>query len=113
MHESRNQSTTGITWVASVIINRTKHKNFPSSICDVVLQPKQFTDVHKAFKASTTHSNTAGYIKVTTVAYNALYGDLSLPRGILYYHTKAIKPKWSTKMKKVAVVQDHVFYTTK
>lgn len=109
-HESRNQSEVGIQWVASVIINRTKHKNYPSSICNVVLQNKQFSNVQEAFKRSVILQKQAGYTRVARIAFDSLYGDLVPPRGILFYHTKAVKPSWSKRLKKVREVGDHVFY---
>lgn len=110
-HESRNQSEVGIQWVAGVIINRTKHKNYPSSICNVVLQNKQFSNVQEAFKRATSLQKQAGHARVARIAFDSLYGDLVLPRGILFYHTKAVKPSWSKRLKKLREVGDHVFYT--
>ena len=42
-HESRGESEKGIKMVAEVIINRTKHKEFPSTICEVVKQKYAFS----------------------------------------------------------------------
>lgn len=109
-HESRNQSEVGIQWVAGVIINRTKHKSYPSSICKVVLQNKQFSNIQEAFKRATSLPKQAGHSKVARIAFDTLYGDLRLPRGILFYHTKAVKPSWSKRLKKSSTVGDHIFY---
>ena len=34
-------------------------------------------------------------------------------RSVLWYHTHKVKPKWSRKMQKVAVVGNHKFFEEK
>lgn len=45
-HESANQREDVQLAVASVVLNRVDSPRFPSSICAVALQPKQFFNVH-------------------------------------------------------------------
>lgn len=45
-HESANQRENVQLAVASVVLNRVESPRFPSSICAVALQPKQFFNVH-------------------------------------------------------------------
>lgn len=45
-HESANQRESVQLAVASVVLNRVESPRFPSTICAVALQPKQFFNVH-------------------------------------------------------------------
>ena len=44
--EARNQPTIGQLAVAQVVVNRVESKRWPSTICDVVWQKKQFSWTH-------------------------------------------------------------------
>lgn len=44
-HEARGETYKGQVAVGWVILNRLKSDLFPKKICDVVYQPKQFTDL--------------------------------------------------------------------
>ena len=45
-HESRGERLEGQIAVAQVTINRMEHTKWPSTICEVVYQPKQFSWTH-------------------------------------------------------------------
>lgn len=45
-HESRSESLQGQIAVAQVTINRVAHDHWPSTICEVVYDPMQFSWVH-------------------------------------------------------------------
>lgn len=114
-HEARNQKPIGQTWVAGVIINRTNHKKFPpDTICGIVKQHKQFSNIDETFRklARTGYSSLNEETKgiVANTSYNALYGFLAVPRDIYYYHTVAVRPHWSKVFKKAAIIGSHVFY---
>jgi len=123
-HEAYNQSKEGMQAVAQVVINRKNHKNYPSTVCDVAKQPKQFSDILSTFRKEAKGLKTA-YSKleqhqsmlVSTVAYKAVVGDSDVfqtyPDDLLWYHTKEINPSWSKKvkyMKKYGTIGSHVFY---
>ena len=44
--EARNQSIKGMALVAEVTINRVRHPDWPSRVCEVVWQNKQFSWTH-------------------------------------------------------------------
>lgn len=120
--EARGESIQGMQAVAAVVVNRVNAKGYPSDVCSVVFQPKQF---------SWTHQQDVGTIQ------KVLYGDISglsfkdrqayqqasliaqktdkeltdaLPKGVTHYHATYVKPKWSKVMKKVKKIGMHVFY---
>ena len=45
-HEARGERMEGQIAVAQVTLNRAAHEEWPSTICDVVYQPKQFSWTH-------------------------------------------------------------------
>ncbi len=46
-HEARGEPSTGQMMVAKVIVNRMESKKFPSDMCGVIMQPRQFSFVRK------------------------------------------------------------------
>ena len=42
-HEARSESMQGQIAVAQVTLNRVEHDKWPSTICEVVYEPKQFS----------------------------------------------------------------------
>jgi N-acetylmuramoyl-L-alanine amidase len=124
-HEARGESTRGQELVSKVILNRVQHKNYPSDVCSVVKQSKQFSNINKTFmklsKTSYKALNEETKGKVARVAYNTLCGFLELPRGVdgkvhqgmTHYHHKSIKPYWSRGMIRVHTEGNHVFYRGK
>lgn len=112
-HEARNQPIKGVQAVASVVVNRTKSEKYPDTVCAVVKQPKQFTNVEytlrKAIEQPTMLQKDLGYTKVARVAYEALYADFKPSVKALYYHTTKTKPVWSKNLVNRKVIGSHVF----
>ena len=44
-HEARGEPVSGQMMVAKVIVNRIQSNRFPNKMCDVVMQPRQFSFV--------------------------------------------------------------------
>lgn len=109
-HESRSEPIRGIHAVWDVVYNRSIKTK--TSICSVVLKPKQFTSVSKAFNrllgADLNKADTKGLDKVL-IAYTSYNPDLRNTK-IMWYHTVDTRPYWSAKLKKVKTVGKHVFY---
>jgi len=113
--EARGESVKGQFAVAEVILNRVDSRLFPNSVCGVVKQGTgrkfacQFTytcDGHK----EVIHEP-AAYTRVGKVAKLMLDGGTrALTKGATYYHTKAVKPRWSRKFHRTATIGVHHFY---
>lgn len=111
--EARGESKRGMKAVAQVTINRTKAKPFPSSICGVVWEPKQFSWTVKNQRDNTRNGIEIAY-NIAYEAYHKGYADKQLEKsGAIYYHATYVKPNWSSKMAMVATIGTHKFYTTK
>ncbi len=115
--EARGETLQGQFAVAEVILNRRDSKRFPSSICGVIGQGSksgkryacQFS--YKCDGRAEVFSEGGAYIQVGKVARLMLDGKArSLTKGAMFYHTGAVRPKWSRKFTRTAKVGSHYFY---
>lgn len=105
--ESRAEPIEGQVAVAWVVVNRVNHGEYPDTVCDVVNQPGQFARARK-------HGDLEAWgqsIVVASLVLNDLVDDPS--NGAIMFHNNSVKPKWSKKYKKTAVIDDHIFYAEK
>lgn len=107
--EARGESELGQIAVANVTVNRTEHPEFPSEICDVVHQRKQFSWTIKKKNRKPTDKKV--YEDIYFIAQSVYYKQIGdVTDGALYYHTKRTKPYWSKEMTLVAMIDQHIFY---
>ena len=113
--EARGESIKGQFAVAEVILNRVDSRHFPNTVCGVVKQGTgrkyacQFTYTCDGYKDVIREK--AAYARVGKVAKLMLEGaPRPLTQGATYYHTKAVKPKWSRKFHRTATIGVHHFY---
>lgn len=120
--EARGESVQGMKAVAKVTLNRVNSKKYPSNICSVVFQRKQFSWTHqqtwvridKVLRGSVSNfkmQDRKAYDKAQKIAQSALKNGLNvLPDDSLHYHATHVNPKWSKKMRKYATIGNHTFY---
>lgn len=116
-HEARSEPEAGIRAVMSVIYNRKNHKDYPSSFCGVILQPRQFSAFDKnkglAMKALKPigPKDKQAHDLVSYVAHQAILGRFEpvLDRGVLFYTNTGVKNQWTKRMKVVMIVKSHQF----
>ena len=113
--EARGESLKGQVAVAEVILNRVSSSRFPNTVCDVIHQGTgrkfacQFT--YTCDGRPETISEPAAYQHVGKVARMMLDGaPRKLAGGALYYHTTAVRPRWSRVFTRTARMGVHVFY---
>lgn len=115
--EARGEILRGQFAVAEVILNRRDSKKFPSRICNVVAQGStsgkkyacQFS--YKCDGLAEIFVNGKAYRQVGKVARIMLDGKKrTLTKGATFYHTGAVRPKWSRKFHRTAKVGNHFFY---
>lgn len=124
-HEARGESYEGQLAVANVIVNRVKSDRYPSTICEVVRQKHKktcqfsyFCSTKKEIREPEAYTQS---IEVAAFAMEAMadgknisdiVGDSGGCLGIntMWYHAKGVKPYWSSKLKKICVIDNHVFY---
>ena len=113
--EARGESLRGQFAVTEVILNRVDSANFPNSVCEVINQ-----GTGKRFQCQFTYTcdgraeiirEPAAYQSVAKVARAALDGaPRILTDGATYYHTNAVRPRWSRRFNRTATIGVHYFY---
>ena len=113
--EARGESIRGMTAVAEVILNRVDARAYPDTVCAVVNQGTgeryrcQFT--YTCDGRAETITEPRAYERVGKIAKLMLDGaPRSLTGGAMYYHTKAVSPRWSKVFDRTVTIDDHHFY---
>lgn len=90
-HETRGEPTTAKVQTALVVIRRTKHQEFPSTICKVVYQKGQFSWTHERnFVAERKSWVTSMALARLSIRYSKSIPDLT--NNSLYFHLR--RPPW-------------------
>ncbi|MEO1563869.1 MAG: cell wall hydrolase [Pseudomonadota bacterium] len=113
--EARGESVKGIFAVAEVIMNRAKSTQFPNSVCGVINQGAHRKNACQfSYKcdgiADRIHERDA-FEQVSKIAELAMQGAVpKVTEGALYYHTNAVRPRWSRVFERTASIGVHYFY---
>ena len=114
-YEARGESEEGKIAVAVVTLNRTKDKNFPSTICEVVHQKSstvcQFSWVCEQHKRPPKEVLNEYRQLVSAVYFNYKmgYNILDEVKHAMFYHADYVNPGWN-KHGKVTKIGQHIFY---
>ncbi|WP_264212767.1 cell wall hydrolase [Leisingera thetidis] len=113
--EARGETVKGQFAVAEVILNRVKSAQFPNTLCGVIKQGTgrkyqcQFTYTCDGYKEVINEKK--AYQRVAKVARAALDGlRTELTEGATYYHTTAVRPRWSRTFTNTTRIGVHLFY---
>lgn len=113
--EARGETVKGQFAVAEVIMNRVKSAQFPNSLCSVINQGTgrkyqcQFT--YTCDGREEVIREQAAYSRVSKVAKLVIDGAApGLTEGATYYHTTAVRPRWSRSFTKTTRIGVHLFY---
>lgn len=117
-YEARNTSLKERQAVMEVVLNRTKHKHYPSTICEVVQQPYQMSYRNNS-KANArllpelgnmNYLDRKAYLEIESLVDSRFIsgefqGSRVLPENTLHYHLKVMDkiPRWSTSPRKLQV----------
>ena len=105
-HEARNQPYEGQLAVAQVIMNRVESPLFPNSICGVVHQRHQFSNIH----SYNPRRSGALWDKMVDIAIDARNGVSEPVVGeALYFHAARIRPAFTRRLTRVSQLGDHIF----
>lgn len=106
-YEARSESLTGQLAVAHVVLERAKSGRFPTSVCGVVTQPRQFSFVRGGRLPTPTHAGQWRTAKA--IAQIAMDGSWENPvEGALFFHSARVSPGW--KHDRVSRIGGHIFY---
>src|SRR5690554_3146904 len=111
VYEARSETREGQIAVASVILNRVDHPNFPDTIQGVISQPYQYSylmDMHKQ-----TRPTAKDWDKAFIVAYDVKHGVVERVSDALFYlNPRSVErmPRWAKEYEYVMTVDNHTFY---
>lgn len=119
-HESGNQSFVGKLAVAMVTLNRVQHPDYPKTICGVVYQgstnPNTFS-CQFSWTCDPLHNKTTNIqhrwsesVKVAQVAVASKQSMADITEGATHFHAAYVKPVWAKTLRRVAQIDDHLFY---
>lgn len=110
--ESNNESIRGQEAVGHVVLNRTKHKNFPSTVCKVINQKSkrycQFS--YKCDGKSDVPPDRSKFYRTIKISEKVLSGTRDNTFGAVYFHNSTVQPAWAKRSKLTAVIGNHKFY---
>ena len=113
--EAGGEDREGMTAVASVVLNRRAHPDFPSTVCEVVHQGG--TDPGCQFKfwcdgESERPRDAALWARAREVAAEALDGRTTDPTGgALFFHAAALEQApWTLPRERTVRIGRHVYY---
>ena len=108
--EARGESVEGQLAVARVVMNRAASGRYPSSWCEVVKQPAQFSFVRNGqFPYADTASD--AWRKAEAIAELASANIVpSVGTDVLWYHADYVAPSWGRRLTRVDKIGTHIFY---
>jgi len=109
--EARGESLEGQLAVAEVILNRARSGRYPTTICNVVTQPAQFSFIRRG-RFPAVNTNCEPWRKALAIAEIA-NKDLAdaVAGNVLWYHASYVSPSWGRRLTRVARIGTHIFYS--
>ena len=109
--EARGEPIEGQLAVAEVVLNRAASGRYPTTICDVVTQPWQFSFVRNGVIPHADRGSEA-WRKAVAIARIAEAGaSRLLPRDVLWYHADYVSPSWGRRLARNTKIGLHIFYS--
>lgn len=112
-HEAGIENELGMFAVAQVTINRVRNANYPNTICDVVMQPSQFSWANDRTRRWT-HPTGPKWELSKQIARKVIKEGYRVPalQAAVFYHADYVSPRWKDPNAVIAQVGTHIFYTT-
>jgi spore germination cell wall hydrolase CwlJ-like protein len=108
--EARGESLDGQLAVARVVMNRAASGQYPTTWCEVVKQPWQFSFVRHGQFPAIDYSSTA-WARAQGIARLAMANvGPSVPMDCLWYHADYVSPSWGRRLNEVSKIGAHIFY---
>ena len=116
--ESRGETLKGQAAVAQVILNRVRNPAYPSTICGVVYQNKNwYNRCQFSFACDRIPDivwSRSAWATAKEIALAVTAGKIWFPEvgSATHYHATYVKPDWGPTMKRVSKIGKHIFYRT-
>lgn len=114
-YEARNESEAGQAAVAEVVLNRSRHRAYPKSVCQVVYQRNsrtcQFTFTCDG-SIGRRAINPVAWARAERIAREVQEGRSAsqLPKNSVNYHANYVRPSWGSRLARVRQIGAHIFY---
>ena len=113
--EGRSENLEAQRAIAEVVINRVQDHRWPSTVCGVVFQHKQFSFTHDGKsddygKYNTNIFDSQAIAIAEQIAKSAIKGQ-RMGLTSTHYHTTSVSPYWAKQYPKDGRIGSHVFYT--
>lgn len=112
-YEARGESRKGKWAIADLTLSRVGNPGFPDTICGVVKQRGQYTRAARRGKTPKPRNSKdqEAWRECIEIAKKAIKNpNQVLPENALYFHADHIRPFSPSKYKRVAWIDDHMFY---
>jgi len=109
-HEARGEPLLGQLMVAKVIVNRMESRRWPSSMCNVITQDRQFSFYRK--NNTPKPRDEVAWAKAQKLATDIINDPNILPPSTVnHYHTPNVHPVWRKGLHMIARIGNHIFYS--
>ena len=110
-HEAGIESNEGKYAVAQVTLNRVDHPSYPNTVCEVVMDPYQFSWTNDR-SIRWTHPSGPNWEASKRVALDVLKEGVRHTglQQVKYYHADYVQPKWAMAMTPRTKIGAHIFY---
>ena len=111
-HEAGVEDELGMFAVAQVTLNRVRNSSYPDTVCDVVMQPSQFSWTNDRSRRWT-HPSGPKWNTAKRIARQVIKEGYRVPalQSAMFYHADYMSPEWRDPNSVVAQVGTHIFYT--
>ena len=109
--EARGESLEGQLAVARVVMNRAASGKYPTTWCEVMTQPWQFSFVNPRTGRYPAVTDGDSWRKAQGVARLAMANVVeTIPTDVLWYHADYVHPSWGRRLSYVDKIGQHIFY---
>ena len=110
--EARGESLSGQLAVAEVVLNRAASGQYPTTLCEVVTQPWQFSFVNATGRIPEANRSSEAWrdaVAIARISMEKLAGNLD--EDVLWYHADYVAPSWGKRLDRVDKIGAHIFYS--
>jgi spore germination cell wall hydrolase CwlJ-like protein len=112
-HEARGENLVGKYAIAQVTLNRMHHISYPDTLCEVVMDPFQFSWANDR-KIRWTRPKGDLWNESIEIAEDVIFRGKRVKglENALFYHADYVRPRWKNPQAKIAQVGTHIFYAS-
>jgi spore germination cell wall hydrolase CwlJ-like protein len=110
--EARGESLPGQLAVAEVVLNRASSGQYPTTLCQVITQPWQFSFVNATGRIPEANRSSEAWrdaVAIARISMEKLAGNLD--EDVLWYHADYVAPSWGKRLDRVDKIGAHIFYS--